>query len=335
MTPRALVVVGALLVAAGCDFHIRPVFDVDAGGSEDDAGVVDLAAGGGADLAHPVPDGAVPRANGYPCSGAGECDSGACVDGYCCDSPCAASDPASFCHACNVPGLEGHCVAARAGTDPHQQCAPEPANPCGRDGLCDGAGACRVAAAGTACGSGSCTNGMLMQSPACDGAGKCAPGAVMSCAPYACASATACATTCTPPANGCLPPAVCDNGSCGKHADGQPCNGAGECQSGFCAQDVCCDSACTGACQACDLPGQVGQCTPRPPGTQCAAAMCVGDRSVSARFCDASGTCLQGMSRDCTPYTCNTAITACFTRPCQNSTQCASGHTCQSNGKCQ
>src|SRR5262249_30824011 len=35
-----------------------------------------------------------------------------------------------------------------------------------------------------------------------------------------------------------------------------------DCSSGLsCVDNVCCDTACTGTCQACDLPGSVGTCT--------------------------------------------------------------------------
>jgi hypothetical protein len=37
-----------------------------------------------------------------------------------------------------------------------------------------------------------------------------------------------------------------------------------ECASGFCANGVCCDSACDGACESCNQPRTTGQCTPLP-----------------------------------------------------------------------
>ena len=50
--------------------------------------------------------------------------------------------------------------------------------------------------------------------------------------------------------------------------EGSACTGAGggQCQSGPCVDGVCCNQACSGSCQACNLPGTVGQCTPIPGG---------------------------------------------------------------------
>ncbi len=331
---RAVAPLVLAAAVAGCNFRIQALpLVTDASASADDFGLVDL---GDVDLMRQPPDGAVPRGLGWPCDVAGDCDSGACVDGYCCDSFCDPADPANFCKACNVPGSEGHCVDAVAGTDPHQQCDADPVASCGKDGLCDGKGGCERYAAGTVCGTASCAGGSVTYAPACDGNGSCVTAPAVSCAPYTCGSATACATSCTPPANDCAPPAVCNNGSCGKRALGQPCVAPSDCASNFCAQGVCCNSACSGSCVACNLPGKVGQCTPLPSGTQCAPATCNGDSKVSAQLCDGAGTCQPGVTTPCTPYTCNKATAQCYARPCANSTQCAIGHTCNNgSGKCQ
>lgn len=42
---------------------------------------------------------------------------------------------------------------------------------------------------------------------------------------------------------------------------GSSCNAVEECQSSHCVDGVCCDSACSGACEACSLPGNIGTCT--------------------------------------------------------------------------
>jgi hypothetical protein len=320
-----------LAALAGCHFALPSVFDAAAPGG----GAVDLAADP-PDLLR-IPDGAMPRGIGFPCGAAGDCDSGACVDGYCCDSLCNPADPANLCKACNVPGSEGHCVAAQAGTDPHDQCDSDAVGTCGHDGLCDGKGGCERFAAGTVCGSATCGGSTITYAPACDGNGNCVSPPSSSCAPYTCGSPTACATSCTPPANGCAAPAVCNNGSCGKRALGQPCSSPSDCSSGFCApQGVCCNSACIGSCMSCNLPGKLGQCSPLAPGTQCAPAGCAGDAKVSARICDGAGACQPAVTTDCTPYTCNTGTAQCYARPCANSTQCAAGHTCNNgSNKCQ
>ncbi len=304
---RAVVLLSSALLVAGCNFSVRGLpLTSPPGGTDGGDAVVDFA----------VP---VPGAIGATCTSAADCDSGNCVDGYCCDSFCDPTDPANLCKACNVPGSEGHCVNAAAGTDPHQQCVADPVATCGKDGLCDGNGACERYVAGTACGTASCSSGSVTYAPACDGNGTCVTPASMSCAPYVCASTTA----------------VCNNGTCGKRVLGQPCSAPSDCASNFCAQGVCCNSACTDTCVACNVPGKVGTCSPQPKGTQCAPAACQGDSKVSARLCDGAGTCQPAVTTDCTPYTCNKTTFQCYMRPCSNSTQCAAGHTCNTGpGKC-
>jgi hypothetical protein len=42
--------------------------------------------------------------------------------------------------------------------------------------------------------------------------------------------------------------------------NGSACTDPGQCESTFCVDDVCCDSACTGPAEQCNLPGQTGIC---------------------------------------------------------------------------
>ncbi len=74
-----------------------------------------------------------------------------------------------------------------------------------------------------------------------------------------------------------------------------PCETASECPSGFCVDGVCCDAACTGQCEACDVPGTIGTCVGvdgAPHGTRpacsppwtpaCRVSLCDASRSRSA-----------------------------------------------------
>lgn len=48
--------------------------------------------------------------------------------------------------------------------------------------------------------------------------------------------------------------------------NGEPCQAAAECASGFCVDGVCCESACSGTCESCALTDK-GRCAPIPDGT--------------------------------------------------------------------
>lgn len=365
-------------IVAGCRFGVSGLGDDlgagdgavgdDAGDAGDSDGLLDA----NVDQAPPLdlfmgPDGLKPGEVGWPCAQAFECGSGFCVSGVCCEELCDALDPANLCKACNVPGFEGRCVQVLDGTDPRGQCAEEPVETCGRDGLCEGSGRCRKWGAGTQCGLSSCASGVVTYPPACNGLGACLTGNTQPCGPYDCGSLTACATSCTGVSTGCALGAVCTNGSCGKRADGQPCSAPGECINTHCEQGVCCASDCAQTCFACNLPGSVGQCRVVPAGadplsqcaaetrascgrdgacdgaggcrrwvlgTPCAGSSCAADATVSARSCDGAGTCLAGSITDCGTYACNGANGTCYTR-CTANSQCEAGRLCRlKNGKC-
>jgi hypothetical protein len=315
---------------------------------------------------HRVRDGIAPGETGWPCDTASECASGFCIDGFCCLTEC--ERDASTCMACNVPGQEGRCVFVLDGTDPRGQCDQDPPTSCGRDGLCDGQGACRKWNPGTACGSSACANGSVTYAPACDGQGSCIAGSVAACYPYACLDATRCATDCTLSPTECATGVSCNNGTCGQRSDGQPCNVDGDCQSNHCAQGVCCASACSGTCFACNLPGKVGTCAAVPAGldplnqctatsrtscgddgtcdgsggcrlwkagTPCSAPSCSGDTALGAGTCNGTGTCQPpATSTACSPYGCDPTNAACFTS-CTSDMQCAPGKKCNpARNKC-
>ena len=56
-----------------------------------------------------------------------------------------------------------------------------------------------------------------------------------------------------------------DAGGCAGKACLQPlgtsCVTDGMCQSGFCVDKVCCNTACTGTCMTCDAAGSAGTCS--------------------------------------------------------------------------
>ena len=78
----------------------------------------------------------------------------------------------------------------------------------------------------------------------------------------------------------------CDGaGNCVKE-DGKPCFSGAECLSDACSDEVCCESVCDQACEACDLSGSVGVCLPIMPAEA--------DPLCGAGVCDGSGSCASG-----------------------------------------
>jgi hypothetical protein len=149
-------------------------------------------------------------------------------------------------------------------------------------------------------------------------------------------------------------------------ATGKPCASSGQCDSGFCVDNVCCESACTDACRSCNLAGRPGRCAavpagdkdPRagctkqdvstcgfdgtcngsgacrryPAGTECRAASCSSAvERLLPGICDGSGACMPGRAQSCAPYVC--AGTACKTT-CAVPADCAPGNATCTNGSC-
>ncbi len=262
-------------------------------------------------------------AQGAACTAADQCQSGACVDGVCCNTACAGTCQACVQSATGQPN--GTCGPVNDGKDVHADCP----------------GA-------------SCT-GTTLTSNVCDGTGKCRP-STSSCAPYACdASGSICAKACKVDGD-CGATGYCAaDGTCvGKKARAATCADARECGSGYCADGVCCDQACTGQCQACGEPSSAGTCIavkgkPRTPRTDCAGsgttcggqcdgtniaacAYATADQScgtgcVDARHqaCDGAGSCLSASV--CPGNLACDGATKCKTA-CATSADCVSGYTC-------
>jgi hypothetical protein len=149
------------------------------------------------------------RPLGQSCSSAAQCGSGICSGGVCCNIAC----DDKICLSCAVPGKLGTCSPAPAGEDPGDRCPTEPAASCGRDGVCDGTGKCRLHAAGVECGAATCSAGGAESARACDGKGTCQASRRTTCGAFAC-EGVRCGTTCTPPAAGCAQGFVCQGGAC-------------------------------------------------------------------------------------------------------------------------
>jgi hypothetical protein len=295
---------------------------------------------------------------GTRCAQGGECRTGFCVDDVCCESPCQGT-----CLMCDRPGAEGRCLPVIDGQDPDNECDEEPANTCGRDGMCNGIGACRRRASGTQCGAGSCVGANETAASTCDGNGVCVAGAVKSCTPALCIESS-CGTACTANSD-CQTGFFCDASTCRvQRVQGAACDNDTQCATGHCADGVCCGTACAEQCYACNLTGSVGTCTPAVvqtdprvdcpveniftcgnaggcdgrgkcrkhlKGTPCGYGTCTGFTLSGPSSCDGMGACLGGPKSDCTPYACNGPV--CWTA-CATKDQCRAGRTCNIN-KCQ
>jgi MYXO-CTERM domain-containing protein len=151
-------------------------------------------------------------------------------------------------------------------------------------------------------------------------------------------------------------------------ANGSPCTAATslQCISGYCQDGVCCDAPCPGQCEACDVPGSVGKCSPvtgpphgarsacvgntadatcglqcngdkssdrtachyPPNGALCSGAGCAGGYETKPSYCDGAGNCGDN-KKACAPFQCGT--TACKSTCTNATTDCAPGFECVNN----
>lgn len=91
---------------------------------------------------------------------------------------------------------------------------------------------------------------------------------------------------------------------------GGACKSNSACESGFCADGVCCTSACRGSCEACDASGSCRPIdgTPRAGHATCDAYVCKGGKCLDA--CSSEGDCASGY--DCKEGRCEpNAASAC------------------------
>ena len=167
-------------------------------------------------------------------------------------------------------------------------------------------------------------------------------------------SATGSGGTSTPGGGGASPGKLVLGATCGGHLD---------CDSGHCVDGVCCNRACGGACEACNVSGNlgVGTCTfvsgATKPGhppcagtgacagscqgasadcvfprqeTTCRPATCNNGSAMAAASCDGTGNCLMSAMTACAPFSCGAL--SCLVK-CSQSADCITGNYC-SNQSC-
>lgn len=243
--------------------------------------------------------------NGSPCAMGAECSSALCVDGVCCDTACD-----TLCTACTAAlksfGADGVCEPIVGGNDPQDECADETGtNACGQNGSCDGSGACQLVAINTSCGvMTGCMNGVESGGDFCDGTGTCMQGNTTACDPYVCeATGALCLVTCAGSTD-CLSTHFCAGNTCVMDkSNGQACLAAHECQSGFCVDGFCCNTACSGLCQACAAaltPSQNGVCANIDAGLD-PANECANPSDCVLGNCNGTGMCANQNAPNGTP----------------------------------
>ncbi len=117
-------------------------------------------------------------------------------------------------------------------------------------------------------------------------------------------------------------------------ANGVSCTLASSCDSGRCVDGVCCGQACTGACQACNLPGKLGTCSAEAAGVTCGQSSCTAGVATPTGRCDGAGACQPGTPESCGAYACFATFCA---SACNTSADCTApfvcgGNVCQSSG---
>ncbi|HUT99812.1 MAG TPA: trypsin-like peptidase domain-containing protein [Myxococcota bacterium] len=295
---------------------------------------------------------------GESCGDGSECDSTFCTDGVCCESTCSGQ-----CQACDVAGDLGYCNPVTG--DPHGTRPACTGDGGACDGACDGTltTACAYPGAGTQCRTASCAVGTATLPAECGGTGVCPAVQTIDCAPFSC-DGYHCGGGCSVD-NDCPAGYFCAGGVCIlKLVDGEACSGSNQCQAGHCTDGVCCDDACAGQCQACDVAGHIGQCSPvtgvprgtRPActtdgslcggacdgtlttacaypgaGSQCRAPACSNGTATLAAGCDGTGSCPAEQNVSCAPYSCEGDHCS---GSCTSDNDCPSGYYC-AGGLCE
>lgn len=130
----------------------------------------------------------------------------------------------------------------------------------------------------------------------------------------------------------------CGGSSCGvKICNGETSEESTNCQSGFAADGVCCDTACTEVCKGCNVMGSVGTCSNIPyyqedpsfiPEGGGPSASC--NPATGAALCDGSGQCLKISGATCL------SNAHCISGVCNSMMKClgATGEFCTANVDC-
>jgi hypothetical protein len=277
--------------------------------------------------------------------GGSAASSGAGSDGSSGGGPDAAPDAPPDVPAADAPGT---CSADKDCPSQSPLCLGNQCAKCSGDSDCSGR-------AGPACAtSGSCV--ACISNKHCTGGAKTCDTATNQC--VGCVTRSDCWGACQICTNGVCTavqgkddPVFCDGtcdstGAC-KRKQGQACLKTADCAGGIpCVDGYCCDRACAGACQACDVANSFGTCTTLSNGTaphtghppcdgsgtcmgtcnglsasctypgaetMCIQAGCTGQTATLATRCAGDGTCPHADTKPCNGYGCSTTQPVCLT----------------------
>lgn len=255
------------------------------------------------------------------CNGAGACVGTArsCADAAACTSD-VCNEAADRCD--NTLVTDGCVIGGASCVGPG---AVNPENPCQTCAPATSTTSYSNRPSGSQCGSPACAAGTLTPAAQCDASGMCQAQSPVSCDGSACVSPTSCTGLCSVDLDCQLGYYCAADGTCKPKANpGDSCTGGNTCASGYCVDGVCCNSACDGTCEACNLVDMAGTCSPYPSGSdperECPAGQfcgggraCVIDVRPNGQACTENRSCQSGHCADgvCCNAACDRSCESC------------------------
>jgi hypothetical protein len=238
--------------------------------------------------------------NGGSGGAATTCGDGSLDMGEACDD--GNNSPDDGCTSCVVDA----CYTCAADAGAASTCSPKASGEaCDGTKICDGNGACVECLDDTQCGGGYCFM-------------------------------NACAKCDDTVQNGDETDTDCGGAHCGKCMNAKKCGVGDDCTSTFCADGVCCNEACDGACLACDLAGFVGECSfIEKYGEDPSYGMGMACLAAEGEACSAGGACGKAIAQPCVSNA-ECASTRCSDPDMNMMKQCVglAGDPCMVNEDC-
>lgn len=307
------------------------------------------------------------RTNGTACTGTNQCVTGICsipdggagpTEGVCCDTACNGQ-----CESCAT----GTCSAVTAGQPVGQRTACSTHVTCGGSCQAGNRAGCTYPS-GNVCVAEACTidgdNEHFFQPQRTCSGGTCVNENVpaSSCGAQICQQPGGCLGGCTNDSE-CAAGNYCPGAGVPcepRKPVGETCTRSGECEAGVaCVDGYCCDSGCSGQCEACNVAGKEGTCSPAVAGTQpvgaradcagsgacqgtcdgtqrfacgfpgtatqCGTAACNGTQATPAGVCNGSGACAQAAAVECAPGACTNGSCDGDCSQCTGTQYCVAG----------